>query len=70
MNQTKPKTVATFLCHLEDTRDKVYRHAESESCLVALCDIENMSPLNFDTRDDINDGQVSQAQQPYLNPTN
>lgn len=45
------KTVATFLCHSEDTRDKVYRHTESKSAVDALFAIESLIRMNTEGED-------------------
>lgn len=47
------KTKATFLCHSEDTRDKVYRHTESKSAVDALFAIESLTRLNTNEEDPI-----------------
>lgn len=60
------KTVATFLCHSEDTRDKVYRHTESKSAVDALFAFTRLNTKGEDanSKDNQVEATATRSQQP------
>lgn len=57
------KTKATFLCHSEDTRDKVYGHTESKSAVDAQFAIESLTRLNTNEEDANSNNSNGEANQ-------